>query len=149
MQAVIFVGIQASGKTAFFLERLFGTHVRINLDMLKTRHRERGLIRACLDLKQPFVVDNTNPTREDRRAYIDAARKAKFRVVGYYFQSMVDACIERNARRPEKQRAPEQAVRGTHSRLQVPTPEEGFDALYYVQIDPDGKFLVSDWTGNE
>lgn len=149
MQAVILVGIQASGKTAFFLERFSRTHIRINLDMLKTRHRERGLIRACLDLKQPFVVDNTNPTKEDRRGYIEQAKQAKFRVVGYYFQSMVDACIERDARRPEKQRVGERGIRGTHARLQVPAKDEGFDALYYVQIDADGNFAVSDWTAHE
>lgn len=32
MEAVIFVGIQASGKTSFYLERFFETHVRISRD---------------------------------------------------------------------------------------------------------------------
>ena len=39
MQAVIFIGIQGSGKTTFYRDRFFNTHFRINLDMLKTRHR--------------------------------------------------------------------------------------------------------------
>ena len=34
--------------------------------MLKTRHRERRLLRACVEALQPFVVDNTNP--DQRRA---------------------------------------------------------------------------------
>ena len=33
MEAVIFIGIQASGKSTFFKERFFNTHVRINLEM--------------------------------------------------------------------------------------------------------------------
>ena len=40
MEMVLFVGIQATGKSSFYLERFFRTHVRINLDMLKTHHRE-------------------------------------------------------------------------------------------------------------
>ena len=49
MQAVIFVGIQAAGKSTFYQRRFFRTHVRVNLDMLHTRHRERLLIQTCLD----------------------------------------------------------------------------------------------------
>ena len=56
MEAVIFVGIQASGKSTFYKERFFDTHVRLNLDMLRTRHREKLLLRACLEGKQPFVL---------------------------------------------------------------------------------------------
>jgi transcriptional regulator with XRE-family HTH domain len=37
VEAIIFVGIQASGKSTFYRERFFDTHLRINLDMLKTR----------------------------------------------------------------------------------------------------------------
>jgi predicted kinase len=51
VDAIIFVGIQATGKSTFFKERFFDTHVRINLDMLKTRHREETLFNACLEAK--------------------------------------------------------------------------------------------------
>jgi predicted kinase len=44
MEAVILIGIQGSGKSTFCRERFFNTHIRINLDMLKTRHRERYLV---------------------------------------------------------------------------------------------------------
>ena len=101
MEAVIFIGLQASGKSTFFKERFFNTHVRINLDMLKTRHREKQFLQVCLQTQQPFVVDNTNPTKEDRRKYIEAAKAAGFRVVGYYFQSQVEDCKRRNENRPE------------------------------------------------
>ena len=40
MECVIFIGIQASGKTEFYKQNFFKTHVRISMDMLKTRHRE-------------------------------------------------------------------------------------------------------------
>jgi predicted kinase len=36
MEAVIFTGLQATGKSSFFKERFFSTHVRISLDLLRT-----------------------------------------------------------------------------------------------------------------
>ena len=53
MELVLFMGIQATGKSTFFRERFFDTHLRMNLDMLKTRHRESLLFAACLEAKQP------------------------------------------------------------------------------------------------
>jgi predicted kinase len=87
MEAVIFVGIQGSGKSSFYRQQFFDTHVRISLDVLRTRHREQLLFAACLAAKQPFVVDNTNPLLRDRARYIEPARKAGFRVVAYFFDS--------------------------------------------------------------
>jgi hypothetical protein len=49
MEAAIFIGIPAAGKTTFYRERFFETHMRLSLDMLRTRHREMLLMRACFD----------------------------------------------------------------------------------------------------
>jgi predicted kinase len=146
MEAVIFVGVQASGKSSFYKERFFRTHVRLSLDMLRTRHRERVLLQACLDAKQPFVVDNTNPRPADRARYVAPARAAGFRVVGYYFQSAVADAIRRNQERPEPECIPVKGLVGTYKALQLPTLAEGFDALYYVTLTPDYGFSVQDWT---
>lgn len=143
MEAVIFIGIQASGKTTFYLERFFKTHVRINLDMLKTRHREKILLEACLEMKQPFVVDNTSPAREDRRKYIKSAKSRSFRVIGYYFDSEIEQAIKRNNSRPEKERIPVPGIKNTHSRLEFPEYSEGFDELYSVTINRHNEFEVN------
>lgn len=145
MQAILFAGIQATGKSSFYRERFFRTHVRINLDMLRTRHRERVLLRACLEALQPFVVDNTNLTRRERAVYIEPARAAGFEVVGYYFQSKVDDAIVRNAGRLPAEQIPERGIRGASSQLQIPGLDEGFQKLYYVAIAPGGGFLVEEW----
>ncbi len=142
MEVIIFVGIQGSGKTTFYRERFFNTHIRINLDMLKTRHREQHLLNACLAAKQSFVVDNTNPTRENRNRYIKPAKVAGFKVIGYYFQPQIEACQQRNEQRPEPQVVPLMGLLGTHSRLEVPCLDEGFDELFAVQIGTDGGFVV-------
>jgi predicted kinase len=145
MQAVIFIGIQAAGKSTFFKERFFDTHVRINLDMLKTRHREKLLLDACLQAKQSFVVDNTNPTLYDRKRYIIPAKAAGFKVMGYYFASPLSGALQRNRQREGKQRIPEGGVRATYHKLEMPVCAEGFDRLYYVKTDPQDQFVILEW----
>lgn len=145
MEAVIFVGLQGAGKSTFYGDRFATTHVRINLDMLKTRHRERRFLDVCIETFQPFVVDNTNPTIAERQAYIGVAKQAGFRVKGYYFQSRVEDCIRRNELRAANQRVPVKGILGAAGRLQLPNMDEGFDELYYVRIaEPDG-FVVEEW----
>lgn len=145
MEAVIFIGLQASGKSAFFKERFFDTHVRINLDMLKTRRRERLLLQACIRMEQRFVVDNTNPTAEERWQYIEPAKRSRFRVVGYFFQSRVEDCVRRNDLRSGRARIPAKGIYGTAKRLQLPTRAEGFDQLYVVRIGDANSFVVQEW----
>jgi hypothetical protein len=43
-EAVLLIGIPGSGKTTFYRERFFNTHVRLSLDLLKTRERESALL---------------------------------------------------------------------------------------------------------
>ena len=143
VEAVIFVGVQGSGKSTFYRERFFDTHVRINLDMLRTRHREELLFAACLAAKQPFVIDNTNPTAADRARYVGAAREAGFRVIAYFFETSLQDAIRRNNQRTGKQKVPVPAITGTIRKLQFPAMEEGFDAVYRVSISSDGAFVVS------
>ncbi len=145
MEAVIFAGIPASGKSTFYLQRFFETHVRINLDMLRTRHREHLLIEACIAARQPFVVDNTNVTREDRARYIVPAKAAGFRVVGYYFRSSIGESIERNRGRATARVVPDKGIAAKYHRLQLPAFDEGFDQLYYVTANAEGGFTVQEW----
>ncbi len=142
MTAVLLIGIQGAGKTTFYLQRFFETHIRISLDMLRTRNRERILLAACLAAKQPFVVDNTNVLASERAIYIGPAHQAGFRVVGYFFRTPLRAAIGRNAKRSDKKPIPVAGVIGKYKRLQPPAPEEGFDELYTVDPSEGGGFVV-------
>ncbi len=144
MQAVLFIGIQATGKSSFYRARFADSHLRLNLDMLRTRHREGRILEVCVQTQQPFVVDNTNPTKADRARYIEAAKTTKMSVVGYYFESAIDDALQRNAGRSGKERVPDHGVRGTHARLELPAWDEGFDELFYVRLR-DGEFEVEPW----
>lgn len=145
MEAIIFSGVQGVGKSTFFRERFVDTHIRINLDMLKTRHRENVLLRACFDAKQSFVVDNTNSMISERKKYIDLAKQARFNVVGFYFESRIEDALRRNELREANRKAPRIAIFATHKKLQIPSFEEGFDVLNYVRIEEDDRFVVEAW----
>jgi predicted kinase len=142
MEAVLLVGVQGSGKSTFCRERFYATHVRINLDMLRTRHRERCFLEVCLETRQRFVVDNTNPTPADRQRYIVPARAAGFTVIGYYLAAQLEDCKRRNDQRPPTERIPLPGLVGTFARLVVPRWDEGFDELYCVTI-AEGGFAVA------
>jgi predicted kinase len=144
MECVLLVGIPASGKSSFCAGRFARTHLRLNLDMLRTRHREAELLATCLRLQQPFVVDNTNVSAAERARFVVPAKAAGFRVVGYYLASKLDECLPRNAARSGEARVPDVAVRDMARRLELPALTEGFDALHYVRM-AGGEFVVEDW----
>ncbi len=139
---MVFCGVQGSGKTTFYIERFLHTHVRVSLDLLRTRHRERLVLGACLEGGQRFVVDKVNHTAAERQRYIEPARAAGFRVVGFLFEVPAAEAIARNAARPPDRRVPVTAILGTRKRLEPPRLEEGFDALCRVLPAAAGGFAV-------
>jgi predicted kinase len=150
MEAVVFSGVQGSGKSTFFRERFFTTHVRLNLDMLRTRNREDILLHACLAAQQPFVVDNTNPTRRQRERYARLAVAAGLSAVLYYFESTSADALARNAARPEPFRVPDLAILGTLAKLEQPSADEGFSQIFRVRVvaacgGAAGGFDVREW----
>ena len=140
MQLIIFTGVQASGKSSFYLLNLYQSHLRINLDMLKTRHREKIIFEACLASKTKMVIDNTNPTKADRARYIGHAKDAGFEVIAYYFATDLKSTLQRNSRR--KANIPEVGVRATYNKLEVPSLDEGFDAIFQIKIVGNGEFSI-------
>jgi len=134
MEAIIFCGAPGAGKSTFFKEKFFDTHVRISLDLLRTRKRERLFLETALKAGQRLVVDNTNPAAETRRIYIEAAKAARFRVVGYHFTAGFEEALARNSRRAGRARVPEAALKSFLARLERPRLSEGFDRLYRVAV---------------
>jgi predicted kinase len=148
MQTILLMGLQACGKSTFYQQQFSQTHLRVNLDMLKTRQREQTLMEWCWAHQMCFVSDNTNPTREGRAKIIQPAKAAHFQVIGYYFHSNLEDCLARNAQRQGKARIPERGLRATLRRLERPKLEEGFDRLYHVRIVAD-QWAVQAWQADE
>lgn len=143
-EAIILSGIQGAGKSTYCRERLWETHIRINYDMLKTRYRESVLVDALIAAKQPFVVDNTNATANDRARYISPLKTAGFRVIGMEFIATVEVALQRNALRAGKHPIPEIAIRGTKNRLELLSYQEGFDQIFHVHPLADMRFRTEE-----
>jgi predicted kinase len=138
-ELVIFVGLQASGKSTFFRERFAATHEHISKDLFpNNRNRNRRqtrLIEAALGSGRSVVVDNTNPTSEDRESLIRIGREFGARIVGYSFESKVRECLARNAHREGTSRVPDVAIYVTANRFVAPSRAEGFDELHCVRLN--------------
>lgn len=145
MEAIILIGIQATGKTTFYQERFSRTHQLISLDVLKTRSREDKALADCIRARQPFVVDNTNVLVREREKYIRLAKEAGYRVTGYYFQSHLQDALRRNQQRSGKAVIPRAGVAAKFYALQHLRLEEGFDRLYFVSTNEQGGFIVQEW----
>jgi predicted kinase len=150
MELVVFSGIPASGKTTFYRERFLATHVRVSLDLLKTRQREDILLFACFAAQQPVVVDNTNASAEQRGRYVKLAKAAGFRVILYFFDVSTRTAVGRNSGREGKAKVPNVAIFGTQKKLQRPTRAEGFDEMFRVTsgegADAPAAFVVEEWS---
>jgi predicted kinase len=138
VELVILVGLQASGKSTFFRERFAATHEHVSKDLFPNNRNRNGrqaqLIEDALGTGTSVVVDNTNPTVEDRRTLIELGRRFGARIVGHYFDSTVRECIERNRLRAGRARVPDVAIYTTASRLVPPSYSEGFDRLFRVRL---------------
>jgi hypothetical protein len=127
MEAIVLSGVQGSGKTTLYRDRFAATHQHVSLDVLGSRAREAALVAECLEEGRPFVVDNTNPTVADRARYIEPARAAGFKVIGYLVQGDGESLHV----------GPGKAA-ATRRRLVRPVPEEGFDELWHAVPAPGG-----------
>lgn len=141
---VIMMGLQGSGKSTFYTMHLSDDFVRVNLDTLKTRHQEKLLIDDCIENGKSYAVDNTNPTRLDRERYILTAKEEGYRVIGYFMESKIKDCIERNSLREGRARVPDKAIAATSNKLEIPSYDEGFDELYFVKNDGE-TMIIEEW----
>lgn len=144
MEFIIFIGLPGCGKSSFYKERFFNTHMRVSLDMLRTRNREARLMEFCFTTKFPLVIDNTNVKAADRKQYIELAQLHGYKITGYYFKTDVKACLERNNLREGKAKVPASGFYSKLKQLQQPSFEEGFDQLYHVSLEREG-FVVREW----
>ncbi len=139
----IMTGIQGSGKSTFCKAYLSDCE-RINLDTLHTRNKENKAIEAALSNKMNIVIDNTNPTVSDRSKYILAGKEAGYYIIGLFMQSILRDCLERNEKRSGKEKVPGKAFACTSNKLEIPSYCEGFDKLYFIEIN-DNDFIIHDW----
>jgi predicted kinase len=149
MKVIILIGLQASGKSTFYRTHFAASHEYVSKDLLRNNsrpaRRQLQLVEEALTAGRSVVIDNTNPTAEDRAPLTELGHRYRAEVVGYYFEAKVKESLERNKQREGKARVPDIAIFATLKRLARPTYAEGFDELFYVRAVGDERFEVADW----
>ena len=106
----------------------------------------RYLLRQRLELRRPVTyIDATNLTRKERRAYIKTADLYDADIEAILFDTPVEICIERNARRGRM--VPEQAIQEMSQKLRRPDFDEGFCRITVIgtaRTRPGVKSLAED-----
>ncbi|MCO6004609.1 ATP-binding protein [Actinoallomurus purpureus] len=140
------IGLQASGKTTFYRQRLAPAYVQVSKDGFpnarRRQQRQMRLVEEALAAGRDIAVDNTNPSPEEWRPLAEAARRHGAKVVGYWFPPDVAGSLRRNASRAGRERVPAVGIFATRKRLRCPRRSDGFDALCEVRIDGAGGFDV-------
>ncbi|MEN3536753.1 ATP-binding protein [Microbispora sp. ZYX-F-249] len=145
-EVAVLVGLQASGKSTFYRQRLAATHAHVSKDNWpNARHRQRRQLRVIAETLgegRDVAVDNTNPAPEEWGPLVVTAKENGARVVAYWFPPDLTASLARNARRTGRERVPDVGVLATARRLRRPRLSDGFDAVHTVTFDGRGGFTV-------
>ncbi|MFK4148389.1 AAA family ATPase [Streptomyces sp. NPDC004065] len=143
----VLVGLQASGKTAFYERCLSDRYALVSKDLFprgarNKQRRQMRLVAQHLAAGRPVAVDNTNPSPREWAPLLETARAHGAAVTAYWFPPDVPASLRRNAARPGRDRVPDVGVLATLGRLRRPTPADGFDRVLEVRFDGRGGFEV-------
>jgi predicted kinase len=135
-ELIIFVGLQASGKSTYYHSHFAATHVHVSKDLMKNaRNREeqqRQMIEAALAAGRSVVVDNTNPTPVIRAPLVEIGRRHGASVRAYYFETTVKEAVARNRLREGKARVPDVAIFVSARKMVPPGFKEGFDEVRVI-----------------
>ena len=136
LELIIFVGLQAAGKSTYYHAHLAATHVHVSKDLMKNaRDRDatqQRMIDEALAAGRSVAVDNTNPTPAVRAPLIEQGRRHRARVVAVFFETAVKDAVVRNRKREGKARVPDVALFVTAKKLVPPTVAEGFDEVRVI-----------------
>jgi len=137
LEVMIFVGAPGSGKSTVS-KTVFGSYAHVNRDTLKTKEKCIAAAEQALRSKRNVVIDNQNKSPEDRKPFIELARKHGAKVRAVYFDVPKDFCFHANDYR---------AIYGTEKRDKVPPmiihafyknavrPEKEVDEYYTFTLD--------------
>jgi predicted kinase len=136
-ELVVMVGLQGSGKSTWVAGHLAASHTVVSKDhwpnARRRESRQRRVVAELLADGCSVVVDNTDPTPEDRAPLIAAARLAGVPVRAVWLDTPVAVCRARNDRRAGRARVPLPGLFGTAARFVPPDTREGFDRVDVVR----------------
>jgi predicted kinase len=153
MELIIFMGLQASGKSTLYHREFATTHAYVSKDQFRNNkhptRRQIYLVEEALKAGHSVVIDNTNPRREDRVDLIAIGHAYGAKVIGYFFEVQRGRSLAWNRQRTGKARVPDVAIFVTLKKLTLPIYKEGFDQLYTIRIAESGQFEIIPWEDSE
>lgn len=99
----------------------------------KKEVKQTAQIRAALMAGKNVVVDNCNVTVEERARIIQIGREFNVRLICVEFHSILEECLERNAKRPGKACVPPVAIYIKAAKYVASSISEGFDKVILVR----------------
>ncbi|WP_346618813.1 3-oxoacyl-ACP reductase FabG [Blastococcus montanus] len=136
------MGLQGSGKSTWVRRHLAATHAVVSKDhwpnARRREARQQRVVAELLAEGRSVVVDNTNPSPDDRAALVALARQAGVPVRAVWFATPPEVCLARNAGRTGRARVPLVGVLATRARLVPPSTAEGFAHVEVVDGGPPG-----------
>ncbi|CAG8487177.1 8954_t:CDS:10 [Diversispora eburnea] len=148
-EIIVFVGYPASGKTTFANKcdglqcihdfNLIHSENIFTQDTLKTKAKCVKTCEEALKKSKPVVIDNTNPDVENRKMYIDLAKKYDVPIRCFWFQASEALSKHNNMYRAfgttgqKRPLLPEVTFHYYRSRFIEPKIEEGFQEINDLQ----------------
>lgn len=145
MELILLIGIPGSGKSDFYVNRFLSSHIHFIPSMFKMHEKYFSFFEVCLNSHVPLILDSSVLTFEERARFIKPAKNSGYKVIGYYFKSSIKDALKRNERKPLAAQAQIAEIVEKHHYLQIPGLNEGFNELYYVRINSQNKFMISEW----
>jgi bifunctional polynucleotide phosphatase/kinase len=94
---IITVGYPGSGKSHMsnILNKQYDIQI-VNQDTCKTNSKCLKLCKQSIDANKSVIVDNTNPTREIRKKFIDLVSKKNYKIICLNFTTSMEISQHNN-----------------------------------------------------
>lgn len=126
---IIMIGYQASGKSHYSekYKQKHGYNI-INQDTLKTRQKCLKMANKLMLENKCLIIDNTNPSNDGRKEYIDLAKKYGYTVSAVHITTSYELSMHRNHYRllTKNYLIPEIAYRTYKKKFNEPQLSDGY-----------------------
>lgn len=146
-EIVIVIGRPGSGKTEFskyIIEKCgFKDYIHISNDLCKPKSKCVRLAKAAIKDGKSIIVDNTHPSKETRKEYIDMKKLGKDINVSVYVMDVPERLAKHMNRyrvqTQKKELIPEVVYRVFNKKYEEPRKNEGIDKIEHIPFSYRGK----------
>ena len=142
-EVIILIGPPGSGKSS--LSENLSDFTVVSRDILKYKTKCIKLMNDVLKTGGKVIVDNTNPTRDARKDYIEVAKKYGKKVLAISInitkeQSMF--LVNYRCKKNKTKRIPDVAIHTYFKKYEKPIKGEGFDKIVERTFVPEGDLTL-------